>query len=574
MTELLRHASCPVPVASLRIGVMPEMEVGIQLSKDYAAAGSDAECIVNDEQPAHPSGAVCRVGPHDGARWFQVDLPYVGDWADAINVVAMPGPDFTEAAVGVIAPDGTLIARHTVTTAPGGPQLFLGQLIRRDGAWSFRAVGEWLEPDGNTAADTATATEPPAPPQAPGADFEPFTVEGCGKDVITAPGWLPPGPVIVELQAGDAKGYTRVYTLDRKNRNDQVFRRDSRRNERHRGMARVPVHGRLRLLVDDKRPWTLRILPLSAAERLDGPRQGRGNHVYVYDGPIADLRFRAEGHHQIRAYRYGNPQSFKTIRGEGDQTAPMPPGRRLLTVDCESDWEIEAVPVEGSDAGSTPDTDPEPLGEEVEPPPLYSGSDDSWPFAPFDTFTAEGEGKQVVSAPGGLPNGPVMVEFEARGKRTYTYIYALNRWHKDEETLLAAKVKDPCHRFLAEEPPMRRLRMRVADHEYESDPRPWTLRILPLTAAGRLDATPRRGHGHAVFLYSGPLADLRLRTVEGDDHYVTVRVYENGDTVEYGRSYTLLAGDGGGTAPLPACKVLLTVKTNARWEIEARPVVF
>ncbi|WP_186768010.1 hypothetical protein [Streptomyces qinzhouensis] len=566
MTELLRGAICPVPVASLRIGVMPEMEVGIQLSKDYAAAGSDAECIVDDEQPAHPSGAVRRVGPHDGARWFQVDLPYVGDWADDINVVAMPGPDFTEAAIGVIAPDGTLLARHTVTTAPEGLGLLLGQLIRRDGVWSFRAVGDWLKPD------DATEAEPSTPPPATGASFEPYTVTGRGKDVITAPAGLPPGPVIVELQADDNKGYTSVHALDRSNNRARgLFSDSSGRKARHRAIARIPVHGRLRLLVDDDRSWTLRILPLSAAERLDGLRKGRGHEVYLYDGPLADLRFSAEGYHWIRVYANADTGKYKSFSGEDEETAPLPPGRLLVTVDCEKEWEIEAVPVEGAESAG-PEAEPEAEEEEA-PPPLYAGSDDVWPFAPFEPFTAEHRGEQVVTAPGGLPNGPVMVEFEASGKKSYTKIYSLNRWHRDDENLLSSEVKNPCHRFLAEEPSMRRLRMRVSDHEYETEPRPWTLRILPLTAAPRLGATPRHGHGNAVFLYSGPLADLRLRTTGGGDQYVYVRAYENGDTSESGTYHGLISGDGGGTAPLPACKVLLTVKTDAHWTIEARPVV-
>ncbi|MGV9313281.1 hypothetical protein ACWDR0_13950 [Streptomyces sp. NPDC003691] len=595
MTELLRRATCPVPVASLRIGVMPEMSVGVELCTPDAPSGSENSSWVTDEQPVHPSGAVRLVGAHDGAQWLQADVPYIGGAVDTINIIGLPGADLTEAAIGVVAPDGTLIARHTVTGARDGDGLFLGQLIHRDGTWSFRAVGQWLKPDEeDTPEEPETAPEPedeaedeavPVPvPRAPdgswqpGPVFEPYTVEGRGKDVITAPAWLPPGLVIVELEADDNKGYTTVRTIDRSNECSSLFSAPSPRKGRHRAVAEVPAHGRLRLSVDDKRAWTLRILPLSMAERLNGPVRGRGDDVFLYDGPPADLKFRSERYHLIRVHQNANLDNYKSFSGDSDETSPLPVGRLLLRVGCDEAWEIDAAPVEDAGDRSTdgsrakPEPRPRAKGEGKAPEPLYAGSDDSWPFTPFETFTTEGKGEQVVSAPGGLPNGSVMVQFEALGKRSYTSIYSLNRWHKDEDNLLGAEVMNPSHLFLAEEPPMRRLRMRVTDQKYESQPRPWTVRIMPVTAAPRLDAAPRQGRGHAVFLYHGPLADLRLRTVEGDEHYVNVRAYDNADTSDPGNWRSLISDDGGGTAPLPACKVLLVVKTDARWEIEARPV--
>ncbi|MGV9313282.1 TerD family protein [Streptomyces sp. NPDC003691] len=199
----------------------------------------------------------------------------------------------------------------------------------------------------------------PAVPARPGgwdfgAEFRPYTVKERGSQVVTVPSNVPPGPVIVEFETtGDE--YVYVYTLDKRNKDDDLVINTTLKDPRHRALAVVPEGRRLRLKVRCDRRWTLSVLPLSAARLLDGPLEGRGDEVVRYTGPLADLVFRAKSDGHLTMYGYqvadaGNklPKDEILLVNEVDNvrmSCPMPKGPLLLKLRADGAWNMKARPV-------------------------------------------------------------------------------------------------------------------------------------------------------------------------------------------------------------------------------------
>ncbi|MEU9608561.1 TerD family protein [Streptomyces sp. NPDC048057] len=187
--------------------------------------------------------------------------------------------------------------------------------------------------------------------------FEPFVYEGRGDQVVSAPRTIPTGPVMVEFDLTRCRDqYAYAYSLDKWNKDDDLLLNTNLDNTCHRALAKVPKVRRLRMNVHASGAWTLRVLPLVAARRLQGTLEGRGDEVVLYTGPISDLRFesRGEGH----VYMYGYEVDGRTEVPEDDSlllvndnddvntSTPLPAGPLLLKLVAEGSWTMRADPVD------------------------------------------------------------------------------------------------------------------------------------------------------------------------------------------------------------------------------------
>ncbi|QDY77111.1 TerD family protein [Streptomyces qinzhouensis] len=187
-----------------------------------------------------------------------------------------------------------------------------------------------------------------------GADFPVHTVREHGSQVVTAPGNVPPGPVLVELETTGG-GYLSAYTLDDRNKDDKLVFNSVLKDPRHRMLVVAPEGRRLRIKVSCDRRWTLKILPLSAAPLLDGTLEGRGDEVVRYTGPPADLVFRAKASGNVTVYGYEVADAGNTLPdnrtllvneiGKVRTSSPMPPGPLLLRAQVDGAWTMKARPV-------------------------------------------------------------------------------------------------------------------------------------------------------------------------------------------------------------------------------------
>ncbi|MCM2389755.1 hypothetical protein [Streptomyces albipurpureus] len=111
----------------------------------------------------------------------------------------------------------------------------------------------------------------------------------------------------------------------------------------------VPRDRPLRLEIDDKRPWTVRVLPLTAARRLEGTLSGRGPEVFLHTGGPADLYLdvRSETYVNVRCYEVANRSelpdygdSIFSMSGPFSVILPLVQGPLLVTFgDGGAEWE-------------------------------------------------------------------------------------------------------------------------------------------------------------------------------------------------------------------------------------------
>ncbi|MFH8615264.1 TerD family protein [Streptomyces sp. NPDC017979] len=203
----------------------------------------------------------------------------------------------------------------------------------------------------------APAPGPAAPDWTFGPVFEPFVHEGRGDQVVSAPRTIPTGPVVVEFDLSRCRdGSAYAYSLDKWNKDDDLLLNTDLDGSCHRALAQVPKVRRLRVNVHARGAWTLRVLPLVAARRLQGTLEGRGDEVVLYTGPIADLRFTSRG--DGRVYMYGYEVDGRTEVPEDDSlllvndsgnvrmSTPLPAGPLLLKLVAEGSWTMCAEPVD------------------------------------------------------------------------------------------------------------------------------------------------------------------------------------------------------------------------------------
>ncbi|MEU9088290.1 TerD family protein [Streptomyces sp. NPDC048357] len=414
MSHIAKGANSYVPTVALRVAVRHEPRPGAPLVEAAAllldangTARGDAD-VVFQGRPAHPSTAVRHArDPHDAcAQWLELDLPHIE--ADIERVLVVCSTDsgtvgaLTRPTVEAFAPNGVSVLRYTVTDATTETAFVFGEFYRRAGGWKFRAVGQGyacglagLTADYGIKVTTAPPTPAPAPapvpvpvavspspgpvlltgvsktsdpppflPSPPGSAggwtfgpvFEPYTIEGKGRQVVTADR-VPPGCVLVEM-THEGDDYLCVERLNRHNKDDQLVFNSTLKD--FRGRAAVePSEGRpLRLRIQASHRWTLTFRPLADARRLESGREltGRGPEALLYTGPVADLKVRLRdetggslccmygyevaGHTSIAEA----PESLLVNEaGRGARVStPLPQGPLLLRfIDAEGSWRMK-----------------------------------------------------------------------------------------------------------------------------------------------------------------------------------------------------------------------------------------
>ncbi|MEU5404094.1 TerD family protein [Streptomyces sp. NPDC005963] len=216
------------------------------------------------------------------------------------------------------------------------------------------------------------AHQRPVPPAAPVPDpfsalpgFQPYTQRGHGTLTFAVDAPLPPGPALIEARS-EGDGYFSVHSLTSRHEPDDMYFNTSLTDFRGRAIARIPTEGRLLLLVDGSENWTVVIHPLSAIRRLDGLAvEGRGNEVFAYLGPSANLDVRfwgSESRHDDITVKtrplfptedgyddYPEPLLSRAV-GPFQQTVPVPAGPLFLTVEGEGYWSLHVHPAAGAAA--------------------------------------------------------------------------------------------------------------------------------------------------------------------------------------------------------------------------------
>ncbi|WP_051838298.1 TerD family protein [Streptomyces sp. NRRL F-2580] len=187
--------------------------------------------------------------------------------------------------------------------------------------------------------------------------FEPCTIEGRGRQVVTAGHRVPLGPVLVEM-THEGDDYLCVERLNKANKDDQLVFNSTLKDIRGRAAVEPAEDRPLRLRIQASNRWTLTFRPLADARRLESGRElsGRGPEALLYTGPVADLKVRLRdetggslccmygyevaGHTTIAAA----PESLLVNEaGRGARAStPLPEGPLLLRfIDAEGSWRMK-----------------------------------------------------------------------------------------------------------------------------------------------------------------------------------------------------------------------------------------
>lgn len=607
MTHIAKGANTPVPAGLLRVAVCrrkvpgtPVVDVSALLLDAAGKVRGDADLVFHN-QPAHPSGAVRHLGTGDGvdqlAEWLELDLPRVEPAVQRVLVAAscdngtfgaVPG-----LAVQTVTADGSVVVHYDVTDAGGETAFVLGEFYRRNGEWKFRAVGQgWDSGLAGLATDFGIVVEAPAPQVAPvpntgvakmpgapaviptptlaqapilaqaptqapvlGADFPPYTQSGRGNGVVSVDVPLPPGPVLVEIRVqGDE--YLCVETLDHRNKKDDLVFNTDLRDFHGRALVKVPHDRPLRLNVDYSEPWTVTVLPLSAARRLGtGELRGRGADVIAYTGTAADVKVRFDGgadRHEYflmnchEARHFDNLDEYDMLvndTGRIKQTVPVPDGPVLLVIEnAQGDWELTARPLPVRD-----------------------------PSAGRKTGAYQGRGEQTVTLVNPRPGRPGLVRYDFPGaKADYSLEVKLVDEYGDEENWLNGHDRGTGGTavLFADGRAEQTVRVRCTGE--------WTLRLLPEEEAP-LFTGATEGKGSTVLRYQGPPVLMTVqRTSRGDNEPLSAWSLNH----PYGKS-ALIADTLGRRRPSlgpvwvdPGGTCFLTVRAaeGTKWRLEPVPL--
>ena len=179
--------------------------------------------------------------------------------------------------------------------------------------------------------------------------FPPFVHQASGKHRVVCPPSLPPGcRVVVEIECRGSISVT-VWSCDEYGRTDELLL-DAYEDEVHgRTLAIVPHDRPLSLSVEADKPWTLRVLPLGRARRLEHTLQGRGPDLLVYEGEAGVLSFTHQGesnftvwHHFASSDPYLPEDEVDLLVnevGRFDVLAPVQ-GPGVLRVGADGPWRI------------------------------------------------------------------------------------------------------------------------------------------------------------------------------------------------------------------------------------------
>ncbi|MFE6894932.1 TerD family protein [Streptomyces sp. NPDC057694] len=385
MTEMAKGGNLPVPSAALHVAVVwqqgpgiPDVDVSALLLDAAGKVRSDADLVFYN-QPEHHSKSVRHLGKGQdagpsGTDWIGLDLSAVEPAVDRIVVAASADDEafgrIPGLAVHVATPEGAQVASFAIGDASTETAFVFGEFYRRNGGWKFRAVGQGyasglagLAADfGISVQDTAPAAPVPAAPvpvesgwAGPGGpdeltvDFPPFVHQGRAKQRVTCPPNLPAGRrVVVEIECRDSISVT-LYTCDVYGRSDELLLDAYEDEVLGRTVATVPDDRPLALLVEADSPWTLRVLPLGRARRLDVPVHGAGPDLLVYEGGPGVLSFAHQGESNFAVWHYYRstdpewPYEDQDLLvnevGRLDVLAPVQ-GPGLLRIGADGPWQI------------------------------------------------------------------------------------------------------------------------------------------------------------------------------------------------------------------------------------------
>ncbi|MEU6841354.1 TerD family protein [Streptomyces sp. NPDC046716] len=381
MTEMAKGGNLPVPSAALHVAVAwqqgpgtPDVDVSALLLDAAGTVRSDADLVFYNQREHH-SKSVRHLGKGQdpgpsGTDWIWLDLSAVEPEVARVVVAASADNEafgrIPGLAVHVATPEGAPVASFAIGDASTETAFVFGEFYRRNGTWKFRAVGQGYDSGlAGLATDFGIGVEdaPPAPaPAAPAAgawagpggpdeltvDFPPYVHQGRAKQRVTCPPNLPPGRrVVVDIECRDSISVT-IYSCDAYGRSDELLL-DAYEDEVHgRTLATVPDDRPLALLVEADSPWTLRVLPLGQARRLDRAVHGAGPDLLVYEGGPGVLSFAHQGESNFTVWHYlrssdpdwpDDQDLLVNEVGRLDVLAPVQ-GPGLLRIGADGPWQI------------------------------------------------------------------------------------------------------------------------------------------------------------------------------------------------------------------------------------------
>ncbi|WP_426404011.1 TerD family protein [Streptomyces sp. R-07] len=377
---------------------------------DASGKARDRGDLVFYNQPEHAGSGVRLLGDAQGeggvvADWLEIDPGRIEAAVERVVVAAScDGGTFGEVedlyVRAVSAATGAQLALYAVEDATTETAILLGEFYRRNGGWKFRAVGQGYDsglpalatdfgfsasddetgqedeggpddeagPDGEPVQD-APALVPVAKADAPvpysgapiaaplgrlnalpaefGPDFPYFEYAGEGREEVETGLTLPRGFLAVDV-VKKGVGSLDIVTLTVRKRSWRQVVRSRMDDLRGVGILHHDGHTPLRLRVDTRCRWMIRLRPVSTLRAFDGPVEGYGPDVLAYTGDETGVRFRFEGDEDKKGYfgvadhRKGGHWEYRfSRRDRGRGKGDLPRGPRLLVVEADGAWSME-----------------------------------------------------------------------------------------------------------------------------------------------------------------------------------------------------------------------------------------
>ncbi|MFF8813461.1 TerD family protein [Streptomyces pactum] len=177
-------------------------------------------------------------------------------------------------------------------------------------------------------------------------------VEHIGRDTeVVEPGiTLPRGFVVVDVLTREG-GFIEVTTLTVRKRRWRNVLTSRLRNLRGVGVFHHDGNTPIRLRVDARGQWMIRLRPVSTLRPFDGPLEGHGPEVLAHAGDATDVKCRflgdeeKDGYFGLHLLRRGGHRDFVCSRlGRGRSSGSLPAGPRLVVVEAAGGWSLEPRP--------------------------------------------------------------------------------------------------------------------------------------------------------------------------------------------------------------------------------------
>ncbi|MFG2841196.1 TerD family protein [Streptomyces zaomyceticus] len=186
-----------------------------------------------------------------------------------------------------------------------------------------------------------------------GPEFPYVEYTGRGKEVVEPELSLPRGFLVVDVMKKGA-GEVDVVTLTIRGRRWRTVLRSRIANLRGVGVFHHDGTSPIRIRVDTRGQWMIRLRPVSTLRSFDGPLEGFGPDVLAYTGEKIDVKYRFQGDEDksgassVSVHRRGghHEQAFNEW-GRGRGTGAIPRGPRLLVVEAAGGWSLEPRPAGG-----------------------------------------------------------------------------------------------------------------------------------------------------------------------------------------------------------------------------------